>query len=625
MTLVKKDIKYLNKDFAQFRQNLINFAKNYFPDTYNDFNESSPGMMFLEMSAYVGDVLSYYTDQSFRENVLNDAQETANVLKLAQLFGYKTKPNSPSIGSLDVFQLLPAINTGDDARPDYRYALNIQPGMEVLSENNTLFRTTDAVNFRVSSSNDPIDISVYEIDTGGNVQYYLLKKSVAISSGELKEATFNFGDPKPYDKIALPDDNIIDIVSVKDNRGNTWNEVDYLAQDTIFDDVLNIKFNDERLAEYKSTVPYILKLKRTPRRFITRLRDDGRMELIFGSGVSSDADEELIPNPKNVGMGLEYLNRTTTTDVDPTNFLRTRTYGLAPDNITLTVVYTVGGDVNTNVPVNTITTINSIDYNDTSNIESLDLAFIKNSIAVTNPLPTRGGAQKADIETIRQNGMAAFAAQNRAITREDYIVRCYSMPKKFGSVAKAYIIGDEQQNTNDITYPRETIDNQLALNLYTLAYDINKNFVPLNDALKQNLRTYLSNFRMLTDAINIKTAHIVNIGVEFDIIPRPSLNSNEVLLACIARLKELLNNDRMQINMPINVSNLYTELDKIEGVQSVARLEINNLFDTREGYAGNQYNIDGAIRNGILYPSLDPCIFEVKYPNKDIKGRIVSN
>lgn len=625
MSIVKKDIKYLNKEFGQFRNNLINFAKNYFPDTYSDFNESSPGMMFIEMASYVGDVLSYYSDQSFRENILNDAQESSNILKMAQLFGYKAKLNSPSNGSLDVYQLVPALGTGDDARPDWRYALTVKSGMEVLSNNDTKFRTLNNVDFSFSSSADTTDVSVYEIDSSGNIQYYLLKKSVAISSGETKTLSFQFNDPKPYDKIVLPDTNVIDIISITDDQGNIWYEVDYLAQDTIFEDVLNVQFNDQQLSEYKSTVPYILKLKRTPRRFITRLRDDNTTEIVFGSGVSSDADEELVPNPKNVGMGLEYLNRTTTTDIDPTNFLKTRTYGLAPDNVLLTVNYSVGGGISENVPVNTITNINSVEYDTTTNVNNLDLGFVQSSVAINNPIPTTGGKEKEDIETLRQNGMASFAAQNRAITREDYIVRCYTMPKKYGSVAKAFIIGDEQQDTSDTTYPRDTISNPLALNLYTLAYDINKNFVSLNEALKQNLRTYLSNFRMLTDAINIKTAHIINIGIDFDIIPRPRYNSNEVILRCIERLKVLLSNDNMQINMPLNRSNLMTELDKIEGVQSVARFDITNLYDLTQGYAGNVYDIEGATRNGIIYPSLDPSIFEIKYPDSDIKGRVVSN
>jgi hypothetical protein len=625
MEIVKKEVKYLNKEFGEFRANLVNFAKQYFPDTYSDFNEASPGMMFLEMAAYVGDVLSYYSDQSFAESMLSEAKETANVLQLAQLFGYKTKTNAPATGHLDIFQLLPSIGAGDDARPDWRYALSINSGMQVTSTPGVMFSTMEPVNFNFSSSMNPTEVSVYEIDASGDIQYYLLKKSVPIKSGEVISTDYTFGNPKPYDKILLTEDNIIEIISVTDSEGNDWTEVDYLAQDTVFEDVLNVQYNDVELSEYAATVPYILKMKRTPRRFITKLTDEGLLELCFGSGVSSDADEELIPNPQNVGMGLEYLKRTTTTAIDPTNFLRTRTYGLAPDNITLTVTYSVGGGIQDNTIVNDITTIQDITYNDEINYDEIDLTYIKNTVAINNPIPASGGKDRDDIENIRNNAMAAFAAQNRAITREDYIVRCYAMPKKFGSVAKAYIIGDTQQIKANAPYLDNTeVLNPMALNLYTLGYDVNKKLVPINKALRENLRTYLSNFRMLTDAINLKAAHIINIGVEFEIIPRPRYNSNEVILRCIQRLKELLHIDLMQINSPINISNIMTELDKIEGVQSVADFEIINHYDLTRGYCGNAYDIPTAIRNNILYPSLDPSIFEVKFPDKDIKGKIVS-
>ena len=621
MELVKKDVKYLNKDFAQFRQNLINFAKQYYPNTYSDFNESSPGMMFIEMASYVGDVLSYYADQQFRESVLSTAQEDANVLMLSQLYGYKPKLNAPAIVKLDIFQLIPAIGTGTNARPDYRYALTVNANAQVSTNTGVRFRTLQPVDFNFSSSYDPTDVSVYEIDSSGNVQYYLLKKHVQAISGEIKSTDFAFGNPKPYDKITLPETNVLDIISVTDDSNNIWYETDYLAQDTIFEDIANIPFNDPNLSVYRSTVPYILKLRRTARRFVTRVRADNRMELQFGSGVSSDADEEIIPNPKNVGMGLDYLSRTTTSNIDPSNFLYTSTYGLAPNNISLTVTYTIGGSINDNVGVNTIVNIDSISYS--NEINNVDLTFVKSSVAVNNTEPASGGKSRDSIENIRQNAIANFAAQNRAITREDYIARTYSMPSKYGSVAKAYIIGDTQQDTNDRDYPRDTISNPLALNLYVLSYDSNKTMIAPNEAIRENLRTYLSNYRMLTDAINIKTAYIVNIGIEFEIIPTPNSNSNEVLLRCINRLKQLFDNDRMQINGPISISNIVSDLDRLEGVQSVPRFEIVNLFDLNKGYSGNVYDISAATKNGIVYPSLDPCIFEIKYPNSDIKGRTV--
>ncbi len=614
--LVKKDVKYLNKDFAQFRQNLINFAKNYFPDTYQDFNESSPGMMFMEMSSYVGDVLSYYTDNSFKESLLSTAEESSNILMLSQLFGYKPRLNAPATCTLDVFHLVPAKGTGANAAPDMAYALTIASGMEVSTEDNITFHTEESIDF----SQDP-EVTVYEIDVSGNVVRYLLKKQVKVISGTIKSSTFSFVDPKPYDKIILPDTNIIDVISCSDSAGNTWYETDYLAQDTIFEDVANIPFNDPELSAYRSTVPYILKLRKTARRFVSRVRDDNRVELLFGSGVSSDADEEIIPNPKNVGHGLEYLRRTTTSNVDPTNFLYTSTYGIAPSNTTLTIKYSYGGRVEENVGISSIVSVTSVSYLNETGL--VDLSSTKASLAVVNNEPAVGARARQDLDSIRQNAMSTFAAQNRAITREDYISRVYSLPSRFGTVAKAYIVGDSQINTADKTYPAETISNPYALNLYILAQNADGHFTDSNQALLENLRTYLSQYRMLTDALNIKSAFIINLGISFEVIPKPNVNSNEVVLKCIARLKVLLHNDRMQINGPLNISSIVSDLDGIDGVQSIPTFEFVNLHSSNKGYSGNQYDINSAIKNNILYPSLDPSIFEIKYPNADIKGKVV--
>ncbi len=615
MAQIKKDVRYLGKDFSQFRQNLITFAKQYFPGTYQDFNESSPGMMFIEMASYVGDVLSYYSDQNFRESLLSSAQEDSNVIALSHLFGYKPKVGTPSQVKLSMYQLVPAIGSGNNIAPDYRYALSLQSGCNITDEDGKItFRTSQNVDF-----NDNADVSVYELNASGEPSRFTLRKEVTAVSGEQLVKDFVFEDPKQYDKILLPEHNVLEILSVSSDTGYSWSQVDYLAQDTIFEDIANIPFNDPELSEFRSTVPYILKLRKTPRRYVARIRGDLRTELQFGAGISSDADEEIIPNPKNVGAGLEYLRRTTTSAIDPTNFLATSTYGLAPNNETLTITYTVGGDVSDNVPVNTLVkVIDPVFLNDNPTINLTDT---KATLAVNNTEPGQGGNKRESVEAIRQNAISAFAAQNRAVTREDYIARCYAMPARFGTVAKAYVIQDTQQDTMDQLYPRDTIPNQLALNLYVLGYDTNGKLLALNNALKENLRTYLSNFRMLTDAINIKAAHIVNIGIEFEIVPRPDSNSNEVIINCIDRLKKMFNIDRMQINGSINLSSIVSELDGVNGVQSVAKLTIYNKVEG--SYSNVVYDIDTSTKNNIIYPSLDPMIFEIKYPETDIKGRII--
>ena len=623
MAQTKKEIKYLNKDFSQFRENLIEYAKNYFPNTYNDFNESSPGMMFMEMASYVGDVLSYYTDNQLKESFLQFAGSRGNVLALAANVGYKQKNKIPATVDLDVFQLIPAKSTKDGKVPDWDYALTVQEGMVVKSEDTGIeFRTLSLISFRVSSSFDPTDISIYQIsDEDKTPEFYLLKKRAKAISGQIKTATYTFGAAKRFDKILIEDTDAIEIVSVIDSDLNTWTEVPYLAQDTVYESVANTVQNDPELSVF-TDVPYLIKLKKTSRRFITRFRSDRKLEIQFGPGISNDSDEEIIPNPDNVGSSLTGLQAQFDFPIDPSNFMYTKSYGLAPSNTTLTVVYTIGGGIESNVPANSLKNVVDIQYQiDSQNLDLTLLKQIKASIACTNTTPAVGGKSEESIEEIRQNAMANFASQQRMVTTQDYIIRAYSMPPRFGSVSKAYVIQDQQQNPD---YGMKPIPNPLAINLYTLGYNGNGNLTALNPAILENLKTYIASYRILTDAINIKAAFIINIGIQFEVITQTEYNSNEVLIKCIAKLKEMFNSKIWQINQPIVISKIYNELDRVDGVQSVTSVKINNLYDTVSGYSGNVYDITAATKGGIIYPSLDASIFEVKYPNNDIIGKVVS-
>lgn len=624
--LVKKDIRYLSRDFPSLKQNLIDFAKNYFPDTYQDFNESSPGMMFLEMAAYVGDVLSYYTDNALQESLILQASERQNILDIAQSLGYKPKTNIASNVKLDVFQIVPAIGSGTNNKPDFSYAFAIEPGMVVASDNrniSTEFRTTDYLDFKFSSSFDPTEITIFEVDDITNEPtFYLLKKSVNAVSGVIKTKTYTFSDPKPYDKIELEEPNVIDILYAIDSDANKWYNVPFLAQDTIFEPTPNIARNDRQLSTYREETPYLLKLRKVSRRFSTRQLDNGKIEIQFGAGVSDLDDELLIPNPDLIGSSLVGMESVASVDIDPSNFLYTKTYGLAPNNTELTLYYTVGGGIKDNVPSETITRLKtrSILLDETGLNQTLYRQAI-GSLAVTNTEPAVGAKQSETVDEIRQNALAYFASQNRAVTKEDYIIRAYSLPQKYGSIAKAYITKDDQLTAESI-YNSDRVVNPLALNFYVLGYDSNGNLTRINDATKENLKLYLGHHRMLTDAINIKDAYIINLGIEFDIITMPDQNGNQVILRCIERLKKYFDIKKWQINQPIVISNIYTELDKVEGVQTVVDVRIVNLYDPTLGYSGNAYDIQLATRDGILFPSLDPSIFEIKYPNNDIIGRV---
>jgi hypothetical protein len=628
----QRDIKYINKDFTSFKQALVDYAKNYFPDIYNDFSEASPGNMFIEMASYVGDVLSFYIDKQTQEDLLLYAQEKENLISMAYALGYRPKVTSTAIVDLDVYQQLPATIIGGIAYPDYNYCLSIGNEAKVKSSygtSNVIFITQNLIDFSFSSSADPTTISIYQVNqTTNQPDYYLLKKSVKAVAGTIKSIDFNFGSPIKFNSVTLPDPNVIQILDVVDGDGNKWYEVPYLAQSTIFVDVKNNELNDPFLSQYSDTTPYLLKLEKVSRRFVTRFDQNDMMYLEFGSGITSEPDEEIIPNSDNVGLGTIYSLSKFDKAYDPSNFLYTQDYGLAPSNTTLTVRYLIGGGAETNSPSNTVSQIYEISANPISlNQNALNqnlLNYIKNSVGFNNPNPASGGGSGDSIEDIRLKTIANFPTQLRNVTKDDYMIRTLSMPSKYGTIAKAYVTQDMSFETQDKVQDFVS-NNPLLLSLYVLSYDSDKKLTNASYAIKENLRNYISQYKITTDAVDIKDAYYINIGINFDIVVRPSFNSREVLTQCIDALKSYFDIDKWQINQPIIISDLYNQLScDIKGLQSIVKIEVVNKYGVDKGYSPYGYDIQGATKNNVIYPSLDPSIFEVRFPESDIYGRIVN-
>ena len=634
---IKKDVRYLNKDFSQIRNNLIEFSKQYYPNTHKDFNESSPGMMFIEMAAYVGDVMSYYVDSQFKESLLGYSEELRTLYSMAQTFGYKPRLTAPSKVELEIFQLLPAKGTTSSIEPDYDYALNIPVGTRIESSNGTTFRTIQDCNFKYDTPFSPRKVDIFERSSDNTPTFYLLKKKVQAESGIIVEEEHTFGSAEKYSRIKLSNRNVVEIISITDSDDNKWNEVDSLAQDTVFDEVENVSDNDPSLSQYSDDVPFLLKLKRVSRRFTTYRRPDGKTELRFGAGVSDNPDEEIIPNPDSVGSNLPDSPSKILETFDPINFLKTKTYGQAPANTTLTIKYSYGGGLQDNVPSGDITRISGITYQiDSTGLSTSTLDTVKQSVAITNPEASSGGLGAETVEELRENIKAFFQAQGRAVTKEDYIIRTYALPDKYGNIAKAHIVQDDQLSGTpqsnytiteaDIGKPiselSSRIPNPLALNLYVLGYNSNKHLSVVNDAVKENLKIYLSRFRTITDAVNIKNGYVINIGINYKIVTKANFNQQEVLLKASDRVSQFFNIDRWQINQPIMLSDLAYDISLVDGVASVTNVDIVNKYKVSEGYSGNAYDIVGATKNNIVYPSLDPSIFELKYPLKDIVGSV---
>ena len=582
--VVKKNVKYIGRDFSSIRQNLIEFAKSYYPTAYNDFNEASPGMMFIEMAAYVGDVLSYYADNQYRETLLHAAEEKKNIFKIAQSFGYKPKLSSPAFTTADLTIEVPSLTLDDENyEPDTSYALKVDADSLFSSKSGRSFRLLDDIDFAVSTSYDNRVETISKTD-GDIPSHFTLTKKANLESGFKTTETFTFGDGVKFDKIILSKKNVIDVLNVVDDDGNTWYSVPFLAQDTVFKDIENNSINSPDVSAYAGSAPFLLKLIKTANRYTTYVRSDGKMELRFGAGISSNADEEIVPNPDNVGSslgtGLSKLDQS----FDPSNFLKTKSFGQAPSNITLTITYTYGGTQQDNVVSGEITNLDSIAFTLLEDgLDSTKVQDTKDSLSIFNPEPATGASGAETPEIVRQNAAAYFHAQNRAVTKEDYITRVYSLPQKYGAIAKVYIVQDEQleQNTQTIVKNGKvrkqknvtTIPNPLALNMYVLGFDSKKKLIALDDTVKQNLRIYLSQYRVLTDAINIKDAYTINIAVRFSIITQRGYNKYKV----------------------------------------------------SDGYSGHVYDLQSATKDGVIYSSLDPSIFELKFPNIDIEGRVVGD
>jgi hypothetical protein len=612
MANTNRDIKYINRDFSDFRQRLIEYTKTYFPDTYNDFSPSSPGMLFMEQASYVGDVLSFYLDNQFQENFIQYAQQTNNIYELSYMFGYKPKLTAAAQVSIDFFQQLPAKTVSGSVIPDYDYALSINENTTISSQSGQSFIIQDKIDFSISSSQDPTEVSVYQI--AGNIpQYFLLKKSRNAISSEISSQSFTFGDIQQFTTIELTNSNFIEILDIIDSDGNIWYEVDHLGQEMILDPIKNTNINNPNITQ---DTPYLLKLKKVQRRFATRIISSNTIQIQFGAGSPSDTDEEITPNPNNIGIGLPFVKDKLTAAYSPVNFLYTGTYGISPSNTTLTVRYLSGGGVTSNITANTLTKTNNIaaKFNNI-NLNPTTSNYIFNSLSTNNPSAASGGKGGDTIEEIRQNTLSLVASQQRSVTADDYLVRALSMPSNFGAITKAYI---EQ--------PKLT-DNQVStietLNLYCLSQNSEGQLDYASTTLKNNLRTYLSQYRIIGDNIEIRDAFIINIGLNFEIIVLPEYNNNEVLLSCITALQNYFKIDNWQLNQPIMLRDLYIMLDKIKGVQTVKNVEIENKAGTTSGYSAYAYDIISATQNQIIYPSLDPSIFEIRYPNLDIKGKVV--
>ena len=433
----ESNVNYLNKDFTALKQSLMNYAKSYFPDTYRDFNETSPGMMLLEMNAYVGDTLSFYIDQQYREMLLPLAEERRNIITMAKMFGYKVKPIVPSFVDL-TFTSNVNVSSGDPSNVDYSHAGMFDAGIELVSSVNSdvIFTTLEPIDFRITESNDTETIGT--TDASGLASTYTLSRTTRAVSATQKTITFQVGIPEKFKTITIPDTNVVDIISCVDSNNQNWYEVDFLAQDKVpisthYSDDINresayVDFQGNTSIE---AVPYSLTYITTTKRFTRETNNDNTTSLVFGNGVLKDGqlvDEGFI-DMEQVGIVIPGQTNDLNQSINPLLGDEYSTLGETPNQTTLTITYRVGGGINSNVQAGDITTLPTT----TPTLGSSTLT------SVTNNTPARGGKDEEDTIEIKERAKAFFTTQNRCVTKEDYEARVLNVPAKYGNIAKAYV------------------------------------------------------------------------------------------------------------------------------------------------------------------------------------------
>lgn len=603
-------VKYLNKDFQGFKRDLMKFSQAHHSGVFQDFNESSPGMAVLELQAFIGDVLSFYQDMQFEEVKQESAQQVENVVGFAKQLGYRPQGKRAARGKETFFVEVPATVLNGQSVPDDTFSPILRKGAQVAGPNGTYFETLDDIIFSASSPDYPRTVTGSQFDSiTGLPTYFAIKKDMEIIAGQTVTETFPLTDFQQFRTIQLTNPDVIEIISVFDSAGNEYTEVDYLAQDSVFDSDVNVDPSDS------SDVPYILKWITVPRRFVTDRDPTTNMtSLVFGSGDGQNFDDELVPNLADLALPLQGRRTFQSFAIDPQNLLKTRSLGLSPYNTTVSVTYRVGGGPQTNVPAGSIKSVSNaeIDFSTTS-LDPVKKAAVVNSLECLNVQKTDGGAPEETISEIKANSAAFFAAQQRVVTREDFVARILTLPAKFGKPDKVYV------KKNSI--------NPLALDVHVLARDVNQHLQLASSNLKANIQTYLTPFRMITDGINILDAKIINLRVKFGVVVSPKMNRTEVLTKCLAAVRDYFDIDDQQIGHPIVVSELAANIQKVQGVISVFELVFTNVIGNAPlpgsqitlPYANTRFDVSHYRQNEIIYCPQD-SIFEVKYPMVDIQG-----
>ena len=596
LMMPKRPINYTSREFDSIKESLVNYAKRYYANTYQDFNEASFGALMMDMVAYVGDQLSFYTDYQANESFLDTAIELPNVQRLAKQLGYKMPGSPTSTGVCNFYVLIPAAST--TGGPDTNYIPILKRGTLVGSNGGAVYTVTQDIDF--TNSNNEITVAKVDPDTGVPTEF-AIKGQGTVVSGRLLEEELVVGDYQRFLRLRMSAAEVSEIVSIVDSQGNEYFQVDYLTQDIVLSKEPNRSTN-------RDTVPFIMKTKPSPRRFVVEYDSNGTAFLQFGYGSSDNLTGDLVANPADVVLdvnGREYVSDTT---FDPSNLIETDKFGVVPENTTLTVTYRSNESSTVNAAASTVNQIlqSSLTFTNRDALSGPLVTGVESSLEVENPEPILGDTSELTADELKVRAYATYASQNRAVTRSDYVSICYRMPSGFGKVKRVNIIQD----------PRSTRRN---LNLYVLAEGSNGKFAAPPSQLKTNVKTWIDRYRMINDSVDILDGKIINYGIQFEVIAETGANRFDVLNACVNKLQEKFLNVSKEMGEPVYLAEIFKALNSVSGVVDTTMVKLVNK--TGGSYSSYNYEIDKNMSNDgrfLMIPA--DAVADILFPNDDITG-----
>ena len=590
-------IKYTSRDFNTIRQDLIEYAKRYYPNTFKDFSEAGFGSLMLDSVSYIGDILSFYLDYSVNETFLDTAIEYENIIKIGKQLGYKFQGNPSSFGEVELYIIVPSLTNGNI--PDTNYMPILKKGSTFSSLNGNGFSLTEDVNF--ANPNNEIVVARVNNTTGIPLSY-AVKTSGKVMSGIVETEEITVGEFQKFLRLELTAPNISEIVSIVDSEGNEYYEVDYLSQDVVYRATTNVGDNSQ--VTQANLRPFVV-----PRRFVVeRDRRTTFVQFGFGQEINENNVEPLI-DPSKIVLNKHGRDYYSDTNFDPYNLLKTDKLGVAPSNTVLTVTYRTNEATNVNTSANSITSVGTpvFEFTDESSLNSTEVDNVVASLEVNNENPVVGDVTLPTVQELKSRIYISFTSQNRAVTQEDYKILCYSMPPQFGAIKR-------------VSIKRDPSSLKRNLNLYVVSEDTNGRLIQTNNTIKENLKTWINSSRMINDTVDILDAKIINLGIEFIAVANLEANKFDVLTDAVEELTSFYNR-KLDVGEPFSITEVYSRLNKLDGIVDVSRVKI--VQKTGLNYSDQAFNIDNSYSDdGRYLIAPDNVIFEIKFPSNDIKGTI---